>query len=348
MKFRNLLPVMVLVALIACVPIGSPTIGPPTTVPRTDTFVAPTATDTRTANIFSQKTPTALPTSASLATNTAPSWTSAPPTASPAIFTSLPATSTACLSTDQDQYVYHPSRLQVLASCIRVTGVIAAIRNEADGDLHLLLRLVHEFANLLTPANANESGDLVIEPVCVKSVTQADAIAVCASDPDPFGGPFPTVGQHIWMEGRYVLDADHGSWAELHPLYRWGPEGALPVNTIAPTSAIATNTAVAGGVTQPPQATAVAGFTLVSLSSPVSVGGNAQVTIQAVPGASCSIRYVTPHGTVSKAQGLGTETADSTGTCAWTWKIGASTEPGTGTVMITANGATQSFPIVIQ
>jgi hypothetical protein len=30
--------------------------------------------------------------------------------------------------------------------------------------------------------HANELGDLVIAPVCVKSVTQADALAVCASD----------------------------------------------------------------------------------------------------------------------------------------------------------------------
>jgi len=39
-----------------------------------------------------------------------------------------------------------------------------------------------------------------------------------------FEGPLllPSVGMHVWMEGRYVLDLDHGGWAELHPLYRWG------------------------------------------------------------------------------------------------------------------------------
>ena len=97
----------------------------------------------------------------------------------------------------------------MLAACIRVTGVLDAVRNEADGDLHLLLRLDPEFTDLLTAANQGEElGDLVIEPVCVRSVTQTDAIAVCASDSDPFGGPFPAVGQRIWMEGRYVLDTD--------------------------------------------------------------------------------------------------------------------------------------------
>jgi len=62
----------------------------------------------------------------------------------------------------------------------------------------------------------------VVEPVCVKAVTQPDAEASCAADPDPLAPPFPGVGERVWMEGRYVFDLDHGGWAELHPLYRWG------------------------------------------------------------------------------------------------------------------------------
>jgi hypothetical protein len=34
----------------------------------------------------------------------------------------------------------------------------------------------------------------------------------------------PAQGQRVWMEGRYVQDGEHGDWAELHPLYRWGDE----------------------------------------------------------------------------------------------------------------------------
>jgi hypothetical protein len=132
-------------------------------------------------------------------------------------------TTAACTPTDQDRYVYHPSRLEVLRTCVRVTGTIAAVRHEADGDLHILLALDSRYRSLLRPANQGEElGDLVIEPVCVEGVTQADAIDVCASDHDPLSGPFPTVGEHVWMEGRYVLDLDHNGWAELHPLFRWG------------------------------------------------------------------------------------------------------------------------------
>ena len=61
----------------------------------------------------------------------------------------------------------------------------------------------------------------MIEPVCELRVTQADAIASCAADPDPVRG-LPRLGEHVWMEGRYVADLQHGGWRELHPLYRWG------------------------------------------------------------------------------------------------------------------------------
>jgi hypothetical protein len=137
--------------------------------------------------------------------------------------TPAPSPSVACASTDQDAYVYHPARLAVLAACIRVEGLVDAVRLEADGDLHILVRLDPAFESVLRPANQGvELGDLVIEPVCVEPVTQADAVAVCADDRDPLALPYPVVGEAIWLEGRYVLDLEHGGWAELHPLYRWG------------------------------------------------------------------------------------------------------------------------------
>ena len=127
-----------------------------------------------------------------------------------------------CVPTDQDQYVYHPARLSVQAACLRVTGTIAVVRSEADGDFHILVALDPPYLSLLKPANQGvELGDLVVEPVCVKSVSQADAIAICATDKDPLNG-HPVTGTHVWLEGRYVFDLEHGGWAELHPLYRWG------------------------------------------------------------------------------------------------------------------------------
>jgi hypothetical protein len=51
---------------------------------------------------------------------------------------------------------------------------------------------------------------------------------------------------HSWMEGRYALDSQHGNWAELHPLCRWGPFGG-PAATVAPTSLTSTDSDGSGG-----------------------------------------------------------------------------------------------------
>jgi len=118
--------------------------------------------------------------------------------------------------------VYNPDRLAVLAACIRVTGTVDVIRTEADGDLHILVTLDPAYRDLLTPANQGEErGDLVVESVCVRAVTQADALATCQRDHDPLTS-LPDAGMHVWLEGRYVHDLDHSGWSELHPLYRWG------------------------------------------------------------------------------------------------------------------------------
>jgi hypothetical protein len=126
-------------------------------------------------------------------------------------------TPSSCSPTDQDRYVYDPSRLKVLQACLYVTGTVVSTTHEPDGDVHIRLRLDAPNVKYLTQANYDyQNGTLVVEPVCV---TSGDAI--CNSDPDPLT-VLPSDGAHVWMEGRYVLDLQHNSWAELHPLYRWG------------------------------------------------------------------------------------------------------------------------------
>ena len=127
-----------------------------------------------------------------------------------------------CEPTDQDRYVYRPARLQAVTPCIRVVGTVVASSTEADGDVHLDVRLDDPYAGLLNGGNLQEGGNLIVEPVCRFPPVQAEAIRVCASDPDPFAGPLPGVGEHVWLEGRFALDLQHHAWAELHPLYRWG------------------------------------------------------------------------------------------------------------------------------
>ena len=126
-----------------------------------------------------------------------------------------------CTPTDQDQYVWRPGRLKLLQPCRQVTGTVTVVSaEEPDGDIHIELRPDASYQALLTAGNLN--GNLVLEAVCQYVPPMIEALRLCASDPDPYLGPFPQIGDHIWVEGRYVLDLWHGSQAELHPIYRWG------------------------------------------------------------------------------------------------------------------------------
>ncbi len=105
-----------------------------------------------------------------------------------------------------------------------------------------------------------------------------------------------------------------------------------------------TDTPIQPAPTQPPQAASGVTFTSVVGGPP---GGTASATVQTSPNASCSITYVTPHGTVSRARGLYAKTAGTTGLVSWSWVIGTSTQPGTGTVTVTCNGVSANAPITI-
>jgi len=70
--------------------------------------------------------------------------------------------------------------------------------------------------------------------------------------------------------------------------------------------------------------------------------------IQTTPGANCFLAYTTPSGTPSTAQGLGPTVANGEGRCGWSWRIGGSTNPGTGKLFVSAGTANASFDIVIQ
>lgn len=66
---------------------------------------------------------------------------------------------------------------------------------------------------------------------------------------------------------------------------------------------------------------------VMSLTLPVSPGGDASITIQTAPNASCSITVIYKSGS-SRAQGLFPQSADSRGRVAWTWRVGTRTTPG--------------------
>ena len=160
-------------------------------------------------------------------TSVTPASSSSSPPSTMATATALP-TSTAmpaaqCSSGDPLAHVYHPARLQILAPCVTVRGVIVSARHEPDGDLHVLLRVDADqrdprggrFTNGVN--DTKQGGDLVLEPVCEGPVTQSDAVAACTGYHNPL--VVPPAGSHVVVTGPWVLDAPHGH-LEIHPLER--------------------------------------------------------------------------------------------------------------------------------
>jgi hypothetical protein len=139
-----------------------------------------------------------------------------------ALSTIASSNSSSAIQCDQSlwNYVYHPARLQKQADCITVTGIIQFVRPEKDGDYHILVNLDSQYSNFTNSVNDEKmKGDLVVEPVCQNlPVTQPDAIDACANYGGPNFTPTPEVGAHVQITGSYVLDMEHGGWAEIHPV----------------------------------------------------------------------------------------------------------------------------------
>lgn len=172
--------------------------------------------------------------SAPLSTATAPP--ASPAAASPAPTAAAPAAA-GCHPGDPLAGVYHPARLVVERPCITVSGVVDCVRSEADGDLHVRLRLDPAFAAVLTAGNDGQtcSGHpgphLVVEiiPQHCGLQSQADAGDNCA-DRGGFTTPAaPPTGGHASITGPLVVDtaAGHGvggtGWAEIHPAEQVSP-----------------------------------------------------------------------------------------------------------------------------
>ncbi len=150
----------------------------------------------------------------------------------PATASSLPASNGKATCGDPHAHVYSPDRLQLLASCVTVNGIVDVIRTEADGDLHVLVRLDPGQDKYLNAKNISaENGDLVTEPVCVDTPTQADAIPACQGYRNTL--PIPALDTHVAVSGAWVLDLDHG-WMEIHPVFAYNGVTGAPASPAAP------------------------------------------------------------------------------------------------------------------
>ncbi len=95
--------------------------------------------------------------------------------------------------------VYSPQRLTVKQPCVAVTGIVAEIDREHDGDLHISLTGVDpKWLNAVNLQRADQS--LVVEMVPSIPVTM------------------PPLKSRVTIIGPWVLDTDTG-WLEIHPVW---------------------------------------------------------------------------------------------------------------------------------
>jgi hypothetical protein len=148
----------------------------------------------------------------------------------------------------------------------------------------------------------------------------------------------------------------------LQPELQTTAPTSLPLLTLPPIASrtptlISSPTPTAGWIEKPDSVSPViptsasSVFQLLELTFPLSPDGIARVMIQTTPGAQCSLDYRRPDGTLSHAEGLGLQLANSQGIFWWTWKlwIGAKTPlSGIGRLLNTVNGAWQFFDIVLK
>jgi len=114
------------------------------------------------------------------------------------------------------KHVYNPSRLKVMDNCITVSGVITESHAEGDGDQHLLLKPDAAQQNLLKKKNIQKkNGCLVIEAVCINSISEAKVGGACKGYVNNVH--IPKIGDYVKVTGSYVLDS-HNGWAEIHPI----------------------------------------------------------------------------------------------------------------------------------
>jgi hypothetical protein len=116
------------------------------------------------------------------------------------------------------QHVYKPERFTVWKRCTSVTGVIKAMKKEADGDFHIQMQIDPGQNGFINQRNIDaQKSCLVLEIICYNKVTQADATQVCKNCPENV--QIPKVGDHVEVTGSFVkdLEANHG-WNEIHPV----------------------------------------------------------------------------------------------------------------------------------
>jgi len=131
---------------------------------------------------------------------------------------SPPSVSNGCRPGPPEAGVHNPDRLQVLDPCTHAEGVVVDVAHEDDGDYHVWFKADPGYEYLLNPNNHFQARPAMlaeITPDCPPSTNPPDARS--ASRCPKTSLPIPKLGDHVAIDGPWVLDTDHG-WREVHPV----------------------------------------------------------------------------------------------------------------------------------
>jgi hypothetical protein len=139
-----------------------------------------------------------------------------------------------CKAGDPLTGVYLPSRLTVKNPCTTVTGTVDCVKHEADGDVHIRLRVDPAYQRLLTSANAAQTCSNQPGPHLVVEIIPQNGHLPLPENSATRGGfqtpQEPPAGAHIRVTGPLVWDSNAlheivhpgentKNWAEIHPAW---------------------------------------------------------------------------------------------------------------------------------
>jgi hypothetical protein len=136
-----------------------------------------------------------------------------------------PATATSDVASPQCRTPWtdglrRPERFTLVVECITVTGTVIDVRHEADGDLHIPLRLDDDPGILNERNITGQRGSLLVEIEPWQHSATCSALgcgAMVGREASPYCPDFcsPRAGNRLRVTSAIVTDEEHG-WNEAH------------------------------------------------------------------------------------------------------------------------------------